>query len=100
MAQVEISFIFFFLYACLCFTGSLAFIVGGDTVISSCMWKKTAHRYIILIYAGFLQERSVSLVNKQGFFPLHFFPHLSEKPTQTCLMPLAFAILCTGLVCI
>lgn len=77
-----------FLYACLYFTGSLAFVVGGDTVISSCTWKKTEdiyYFYLCRIFTG----KICFFRNKTRLFFLHFFPHLSEKPAQ--LMSDAFS---------
>lgn len=80
---------FFFLYACLCFTGSLAFVVGGDTVISSCTWKKDRGRILFQSMQDFYRKDLFFLGTKQGFFSSAFFPHLSEKPAQ--LMSDAFS---------
>lgn len=82
--------VLFFSCHCLSFTGSLAFVVGRDTVIFSYTWKKQVIGGIILIYAGFLQKKkkTVSVENIIIFLCLGFlcpplcFSHLSEKPVE------------------
>lgn len=88
----------------LSFTGSLAFTVGGDTVISSCTWKRESQRRYYFNLCRIFTKKDLFLWKKKFifrlgiFFPSSFF-RLSEKPVELkCPMPLAFAILCNGLV--
>lgn len=67
------------------FTGSLAFFVGGDTVISSCTWKRESQRMYYFNLCRIFTQKDPFLW-KQKSSAWDFFPHsfLSPPQWETC----------------
>lgn len=60
----------------LSFTGSLAFTVGGDTVISSCTWKRESQRRYYFNLCRIFTKKDLFLWKKNSFLGLGFFSPL------------------------